>query len=296
MGSTETAFRFHIVLKINGNKRDSKTEWEDARNKITRNCAIQAFLGAVGSNIPWSLVPERKREQERGINTAFTILVEMAGAQTVRSYVRKIENNKLTDPPILAEDVDKVRSIIAYYDSLTMDNNTKDIDLLKLLEEIKFDSTGKNNLSNDVTEYFEKISKNQEDMQPQHRMSNFQSVKMCSGHLSRFIPSLRGPLSNLDLLSITFEELRIAVDAICQTMEVHGGHHYDNDVSSNSTALSSRPEEMITISPSRLKDAMMTVVKQSRNSARSDFRGNSYRSDSQYGNDRRRETSMSAGR
>ena len=94
----------------------------------------------------------------------------MAGAQTVRSYVRKIENNKLTDPPILGEDVDKVRSIIAYYDSLTMDNNTKD--LLKLLEEIKFDSTGKNNLSNDVTEYFEKISKNQEDMQPQDRMSN----------------------------------------------------------------------------------------------------------------------------
>ena len=86
-------------------------------------------------------------------------------------------------------------------------------------------------------------------MQPEHRMSNFQSVKMCSGHLSRFIPSLRGPLSNLDLLSITFEELRIAVDAICQTMEVHGGHHYDNDVSSNSTILSSRPEEMITISP-----------------------------------------------
>ena len=79
-------------------------------------------------------------------------------------------------------------------------------------------------------------------------------------------------------------------------MEVHGGHHYDNDVSSNSTTLSSRPEEMITISPSRLKDAMMTVVKQSRNSTRSDFRDNSYRSDSQYGNDRRRETSKSAGR
>ena len=87
MGSAETAFRFHIVLKINGNKRDSKTEWEDARNKIARNCAIQAFLGAVGNNIPWSLVPERKREQERGINTTFTILVEMAGAQTVRSCV-----------------------------------------------------------------------------------------------------------------------------------------------------------------------------------------------------------------
>ena len=65
-------------------------------------------------------------------------------------WLRKIENNKLTDPPILAEDVDKVRSIIAYNDSLTVDNN-----ILKLLEEIKFDSTGKNNLSNDVTEYFE---------------------------------------------------------------------------------------------------------------------------------------------
>jgi hypothetical protein len=51
MGSTETAFKFQIDLKINGNKRDSKTEWEDARNKITRNCAIQAFLGAVGNYV-----------------------------------------------------------------------------------------------------------------------------------------------------------------------------------------------------------------------------------------------------
>jgi hypothetical protein len=146
-----------------GNKRDSRTEWEDARNKIARHHVIQPFLaGAVGTNIPWSIVPERKRDQEKGINLAFTILVDMAGSQTVRSFIRKIENNNLTNPPVLAEDVDKVRRIFAYYDEITIDNNTKDTELIRQLAGIKFDSTGKGNLSIDVNDYFERISKIQE--------------------------------------------------------------------------------------------------------------------------------------
>ena len=127
-------------------------------------------------------------------------------------------------------------------------------------------------------------------------MSNFQSVKMCSTHLSQFIPSLRGPLSNLDLMAITFDDLKIAVDGICQNMEVHGGHHFDNNASLNSTISSSHADKLIQISPSRLRDAMMTVVKQSRESDKSNSRGDSYRSRGQNADGRRRSKSKSPDR
>ena len=53
----------------------------------------------------------------------------------------------------------------SYYDQLTIDNNTKDVELLRLLQGIKFESTGKTN---------------QDETQPEHKMSNFQGVAMCS--------------------------------------------------------------------------------------------------------------------
>ena len=273
MLGTDSSSKLKIDLKINGNKRDSRTDWEDARNKIVRTCAIQVFLtGGVGSIIPWSIVPERRREQERGINLALNLLVEMAGSPTVRTFIRNIENNRLTNPPLLAEDVDKIRQIVHYYDQLTADNNTKDIELLRLLQGIKFESTGKTNLAVDVVTYFEKIAKNQDETQPEHKMSNFQSVSMCSAHLSQVIPSLRSPMSNLRLMEMTFAQLRDSVDEICQNIEVHKGHHYDYEMSSNSTTSSSQRENLVTISPDQLKGVMMTAVKHSRDTGRSAFR------------------------
>lgn len=276
MFATSSESKCNITLKIMGNKRDSRTEWEDARNKIARHHVIQPFLaGAVGTNIPWSIVPERRRDQERGINLAFTILVDMAGSQTVRSFIRKIENNNLTNPPVLAEDVDKVRRIFAYYDEITIDNNTKDTELIRQLAGIKFDSTGKGNLSIDVNDYFERISKNQEDTQLQHRMSDFQSEKTCSAHLSKYISSLRSPLSTINLMTMTFDELRTALNDICQNIEVHEGHQHDDDISSNSTSSSSRAEELIAVTPSKLKDAIMNVVRKVRDGDRSNNRRDS---------------------
>ena len=83
---------------------------------------------------------------------------------------------------------------------------------------------------------------------------------MCSAHLSSVIPSFRAPMSNLRLMSMTFGELRDSVDEICQNIEIHGGHHCDNDVSSNSTVSSLYPEKQISITPSHLRDVVMTAV------------------------------------
>lgn len=61
MSSAENQYRLEIDLKINENNSDSKTEWEDARNKITRTCLIQTFLAdTVGTAIQFSTVSNKK--------------------------------------------------------------------------------------------------------------------------------------------------------------------------------------------------------------------------------------------
>ena len=293
----ENHSRLQIVLRILGNKRDSKTEWQDARNKVTRTCNIHSLLtGEVGDVIPWSIVPERRRDQEKGVNLALSTFIDMAGSPTVRNYVRKIENNEVTEPPLLAADVDKIKQIIKYYNDLTASNNTKDTTLLELLKHIKFESTGKNNLSNDIIAYFEKVVRNQEETQVAHRMSEFQSVQMCSSHLSQSIPSLRAPMSHLKLTTLTFDELRESIEEICASMEIHGGHHHDHEASTNSTTSSSHSEKAISISPNQLKEVVMSAVKQSRESGRAEYQGNSFRDRGQYTDNRRRSKSKSPSR
>ena len=104
-------------------------------------------------------------------------------------------------------------------------------------------------------------------------MIEFQSVAMCSSHLVKEIPSLRSPMSNLRLMDMTFAQLRDGVDEICQNIEVHKGHHHDNDISSNSTMSSSSSEKEISMTPSRLRDVVMNAVKETRNGKRSSHYG-----------------------
>ena len=119
--------------------------------------------------------------------------------------------------------------------------------------------------------YFEKIARNQDETQLEHRMSNFQSVELCSSHLSSRLPSLRAPMSNVRLMDITFSELRDRIDEICQNIEVHKGNHHENDNSLNSTTSSLRRDDLITISPEELKGVIKSAVQQSRSNERSGY-------------------------
>jgi hypothetical protein len=114
----ESAHEFSVritepIFRINGDRRDSQTEWEDVRNDLIRTSQLGQFLGPVGDEIPWSNVENIKRFQERAVVSLLSALVKIGtGSATVRGTIRKIENNKLTDPGVLAQDVDKIRQII----------------------------------------------------------------------------------------------------------------------------------------------------------------------------------------
>ena len=66
------------------------------------------------------------------------------------TYVlRKVECNEIPGIDLL-EDVNKLRYIVAYYNGLTAPNDYKDEDISATIEELKFQSTGKTKIYDDV--------------------------------------------------------------------------------------------------------------------------------------------------
>jgi hypothetical protein len=75
---------------------------------------------------------------------------------------RLVEDNDVPDAGglnnlDLSHDVDKIRYIISYYNELSQPNNVKDGVLLAQRDAIRYESTGKSNLTKDVTLYFQKL-------------------------------------------------------------------------------------------------------------------------------------------
>jgi len=269
-----------ITLKILGDRKDLRTKWLDEKNKLIRTYQLKKFLvGAFGSNIPWSIISTTKAYQVRAVNAVLTALIAMAGQGTVARTVRKMENNIFSDPGELEHDVDKIRQIIAYYDTLTVENNTKDIQLIEKLDKTKFESTGKSNLANDVETYFETIVALEEEMQSIHKMTNFANVSKCAKELSK-IDILRSPMSTLRLVELTFEDFREQMKDICHTIEIQGSHEdYDRSSINSIAATPQKPGQQITMSEGQLKDILSQVARQTSSSRNTRGRSPSANSD-----------------
>ena len=63
--------------------------------------------------------------------------------------LRKVEYNEILGIDLL-EDVNKLRYIVAYYNGLTAPNDYKDGDISATIENLKFQSTGKTKIYDDV--------------------------------------------------------------------------------------------------------------------------------------------------
>ena len=63
--------------------------------------------------------------------------------------LRKVECNEIPGIDLL-EDVNKLRYIVAYYNGLTAPNDNKDGDISATIEKLKFQSTGKTKIYDDV--------------------------------------------------------------------------------------------------------------------------------------------------
>ena len=68
------------------------------------------------------------------------------------------------------EDVNKLRYIVAYYNGLTAPNDYKDEDISATIEELKFQSTGKTKIYDDVVTYLNKFQAFQDELQDQAKL------------------------------------------------------------------------------------------------------------------------------
>jgi hypothetical protein len=225
----------------------------------------------------------------------------MAGSDDIRAHLRHVEDNEIPHPGgnpgdlrNLIEDVDKIRYIIIYYNDLTKPNDVKDSDLLKKREAIKYESTGKTNLTKDVTSYFQQIINIELEMQDHVKLSSYLKIQMCSRTLTRDIPSLASPISSLPLTTAvyTFDNFRTDVLKLCNQLHVtEAHHHFDSYGSSNSSMLVTSPQANSTRTVNMTEKQLRQVLTQAR---RNGQQGNSNRYKNEYGKrDRSRERSRS---
>ena len=108
--------------------------------------------GVLNDFVQYDLSTPIKRDQLKGIAAVLTSLIAIAGSDELRAQIRLVEDNGVPGAGglnnlDLSRDVDKIRYIISYYDELSQPNNVKDGVLLAQRDAIRYESTGKSNLT-----------------------------------------------------------------------------------------------------------------------------------------------------
>jgi hypothetical protein len=75
------------AFKINGDNKDSPTQWSDFKNKLINKCGVEEFMAPVGTPIPWNINLIVQEKQKQGIRNCLDALVEVCGTGVVRDHV-----------------------------------------------------------------------------------------------------------------------------------------------------------------------------------------------------------------
>ena len=86
-----------------------------------------------------------------------------------------------------------------YYDTLTEPSDDKETRILIQRDEIKYESTGKANLTKDVKAFFQKFKAMELKIQDHVKLESFQTISKCSKILAKSIPALRTVINSLPL-------------------------------------------------------------------------------------------------
>ena len=118
---------------------------------------------------------------------------------------------------------------------MSQPNNVKDGVLLAQRDAIRYESTGKSNLTKDVTLYFQKLISVELEMQPHVRLSPYLKIKHCAKVLTKEILALSASTSSLPLATANypFNTFKNDVLELCNNLHVSEAHHHDHDRLSN---------------------------------------------------------------
>ena len=223
------------LFKINGDHHDISKPWKDEMNKTVRDYGVSLFLGAVGTPIVWNLHAATASKERFGIGKCITAFIGLCGSETVRTQLRKVEGNDI--PGIdLSEDVNKLRYIVGYYNGLTAPNDYKDGDISARIEELKFQSTGKTKIYDDVVTYLHQFQAFQDELQDQAKLSEYKMKNLCATQLSKAHESLFHALNMAKIRSAayTFENMKTDVKELALNIK-HNRTEHVSTYSANTT-------------------------------------------------------------
>ena len=175
---------FGVKCKINGDHHDFSKPWKDELHRIVRDNGISHFMAAVGQPILWNLHAPTAASEKSGMRKSISSFIDLSGSETVRRVLRQVESNEIHGID-LAQDVDKFRYIVTYFNGLTAPNDFKDGEVIMKIEALSYNSTGKANIYDDVVSYFDKFSCFQDELQIQAQMSEYQMKSKCASELSK---------------------------------------------------------------------------------------------------------------
>lgn len=274
---------------IRGDQHDSPTMWIDFKNDLLRKHGINEFAGPIGSPIQWNINQTVQVKQKSGVRNCVSDLVALSGTSSVRDRVRNIETNNVPGVD-LTDLVDQMRCLLEYFDGITAPNDILDGENLERIRNLRYSSSGKANIYNDVVGVFEQYEKLENELQQHSRASEFQKKKKMADLLMHAHESMRTSITSMALTSAQFsyDEFKRRVTEIAQNLSIIKQH---DNFTSNSTINSSTNEKKYTLTERELRDILQQRPYESRQEQSYDGR-NTYergrrRSDTrgQYGRD-----------
>ena len=232
------------TFKIKGDFHDLSKPWKDLLNKTIRENGVASFVGAVGSPYAWNLHAPSASLEKVGVRKSISFLIDLCGSQTVREELRKVEGNEIlalpgaAGPPDLADDVNKMRYIISYFDDLTAPNDFKDGELTQQIDALKYSSTGRSNIYIDVVRFLDELQSYQDELQPQAKLSEYQLKDKCAKQLSNADESLLHSINTKGLRSAlyTFAAMKNDLREIALNIKQNSVEHINtNTFAANTT-------------------------------------------------------------
>ena len=222
-------------FKINGDYHDISKPWKDELNKTVRDYGVSSFIGAVGTPIIWNLHAATASKERFGVGKCITSFIGLCGSETVRTQLRKVESNDIPGVD-LSDDVNKLRYIVTYYNGLTAPNDYKDGDISAKIEELKYQSTGKSKIYDDVVTYLDKFQAFQDELQDQAKLSDYKMKNLCVAQLSKAHESLLHALNMAKIRSAayTFENMKTDVKELALNIK-HNRTEHTSTYSANTT-------------------------------------------------------------
>ena len=222
-------------FKINGDHHDSSKSWKDELNKTVRDYGVSMFISAVGTPIIWNLHAPTASKERFGVGKCITSFIGLCGSETVRAQLRKVECNDIPGVD-LSDDVNKLRYIATYYNDLTAPNDYKDGDISEKIEQLKYQSTGKSKIYDDVVTYLDKFQAFQDELQDQAKLSDYKMKNLCVAQLSKAHESLLHALNMAKIRSAayTFENMKTDVKELALNIK-HNRTEHNSTYSANTT-------------------------------------------------------------